>query len=506
MIHGNPRHIWTLKRTLGFILLSGCLCWADVIRADGHSPARVLSYELDVSFMPQAELSFSQLIEALTGEVYDDIKNSTQRFPYMEGSAAVTVDLGSKPINRLTFFLHSELRVSAVRIENRELSFTQDREYYRYSYTLLANRVDVQLPRASGRVTLRFEYAGFFHRSFAGSTSNYMRLDRDGVFLRSHGYSLWFPTILNDKERERHRVDFNAVRITTPKKLRAVFTGQRLREFNQRDKRISEWQAKQIHVNQAQCTARPFLLTKQSGLHLYYLNHPQSKATARGIRRFSSRLLSLFTERYRPIQTTPQYHIAELPVFGDISSGNMIGLTSHTWRNFNAHPHYKITIAHEYVHPFVHHVVPQQDPLFALNIEGFPSYFHLPVLAEIFGQQWYQERMRQIEQAYLKRRKTGLDRRGNPLPREKPIAALTAGDISIYKDTFILNDRCPLFLNYLQKKMGQTQFLKFCTALFAKQNLTMNGFKQLIEHYLPGSAKDVSIWLEGNDYPTRFHL
>jgi hypothetical protein len=237
------------------------------------------------------------------------------------------------------------------------------------------------------------------------------------------------------------------------------------------------------------------------------MEDPRSVENAELIAGLSARLLKLYSERYRAIEDYPQYHIAEMPNFASgISSGNMIGLTSATWHTIQSEEHPKTTLAHEYVHPFVIPVVPREDPLFALSLEGFPSYFHLPILAEVLGEEWYLGYMARVEKAYLDKKNTGKGRGGTPLPPDKPLAALTADDVSTYKDTFLLNDRTRLFFHYLLTEMGREGFWRFTRALCGSESMDWSRFKALIEGHLPGSSEDVKVWLEETGYPDRFRL
>jgi hypothetical protein len=53
---------------------------------------------------------------------------------------------------------------------------------------------------------------------------------------------------------------------------------------------------------------------------------------------------------------------------------------------------------------------------------------------------------------------SGTDRRDRRLPAEKPLLELTPGDLSRYKDRFVLADRALLFFDYLRSRMGKAAF------------------------------------------------
>jgi hypothetical protein len=117
-------------------------------------------------------------------------------------------------------------------------------------------------------------------------------------------------------------------------------------------------------------------------------------------------------------------------------------------------------------------VIPRSDPLYALIVEGFPSFFHYPAL-----------------------------RRGRPLPKEKPIPRITADEIGTYKDKFILSDRTPLFLDELRNQMGEGGFEKFTRELFAKSAVDDPAFRTLVLGYLPGFEKELTIWFDTTELP-----
>ena len=255
-----------------------------------------------------------------------------------------------------------------------------------------------------------------------------------------------------------------------------------------------------------QLTARRFELLKDGGFHLYFLQDPESVATAAEIQSFSAELVKYFRANYASRGGGGQLHVVQMPRFGDISSGNMVGISDRNWRGFDHSSYSGRTLAHELVHPFVQIPVPSNSELYALVIEGFPSYFHLPAIASIVGEDFYAAAMTTTQEGYLKRRQTGLDRRGRTLPGEKPLLSLSADEIGIYKDRFVLNDRARLFCNWLRTGMGEEQFSLFTRELFAFQSLDTERLMATIEEHLPGSGDDVILWLRTTEFPERFRL
>jgi|GEM_PF-1267536 len=470
----------------------------------------VRSYQLDVSFFPDAKMDYAGLIEVLYGQRPGWNKvDSVKSYPHMKCKAVVIVDFGTSSRDSLSFYLHSELRVHWMKLGESQLKFSQKIVFYPSNYSMVANQVTVKLSKVSGTHPLSIAYGGVFNPSYASSPSNYMRIDTQGAYLRSYGYSLWFPVFVEARSNTQ-AVNFTEVKIKTPKPFRGVFTGQRVKEYVDGNLHISLWCSEQTDIRDAQIAVRPYQINHKSGTYLYYLDNNKSKAACQGIHVFISRLDKFYSDHYKKVQKNPQLHIAELPNFASgISSGNMVGMTSGQWQKFSLEDKevdLKLLLAHELVHGFVQVEVDINNPLAALVVEGFPSYFHLPALGEILGEEFYQKYMRGIEKSYLKKKETGKTRRGSPLPQEKPILSLTWTDIGIYKDTFILNDRVRLFLNYIRTKLGEKRFRKFTLELCNSSHLELPAFNRLLEKFLPGSIQDMEIWLETNQYPPRFYL
>jgi hypothetical protein len=221
---------------------------------------------------------------------------------------------------------------------------------------------------------------------------------------------------------------------------------------------------------------------------------------------FARRLVDRYEQVYRAEAGGGQYYIMEMPRYGDISSANVTGLSKNIWQSFAEQTWAQRGLAHELIHPYVRTGTDRADPLWTVAVEGFPSYFHLPILAEILGEEWYTAYLQKTEDEYLQKRRTGRGRRNRPLPPEKPLLEITSEDLPTYKDKFVIDDRVLLFLNYLYRRMGQEDFFTFTKDLFGRTQLTAASFRALIETHLDGSADDVEIWLATTDYPERFYL
>jgi len=197
----------------------------------------------------------------------------------------------------------------------------------------------------------------------------------------------------------------------------------------------------------------------------------------------------------------------EMPRYGDISSGNVIGISEEIFNTFENDIHSKSTIAHELVHPYVKIPVTKENPFYAFVIEGFPSFFQVYALKKMDGDSYnIEEVMINVEARYLEKRKTGKTRRGNTLPVEKPILEIKFDEIGLYKDNFVLNDRVWLFFYSIWNKMGDEEFDRFLKELFSFNSINYNSFEELVVEYIPGFAPELNTWLNTTDYPDEIKI
>lgn len=452
---------------------------------------RAKSYELDVTFRPDSA--------------------------GLRGLATVQLEVAGSPDDQIRFYLHGELEVLAVRGgpydeagDGTPLPFEQEKVHYRSDYSLVATRVTVDPPQ--DRISrLHIEYAGPFHPSRARSPSDYMRIAADGVYLRAYGYSLWFPVFL-EARADDYNVSFSRVTLRTPPDLVPVFVGERVDERIGDDERVSIWTAKDVPIFAAQVTARPYTLHEDEGYFVYSLPDSTSREKAGTILAFTRSITSLAQSRYRAATALGQMHVMQMPRYGDISSYNVVGISGSVWSEFDPATSLVAprgwqsswatrTLAHELIHPFVQVSTALADPLWALVVEGFPAYFHLPLLAEVAGEQWYAGYMADVQVSYLEKRESGTDRRGRRLPAEKPLLKLTPEDLSRYKDRFVIADRALLFFDYLRDRMGREAFFDFTRTLFNRPSLDAASFRAVVLEHLPGAEEDLRIWLESTEYP-----
>lgn len=454
------------------LLLSLAASTPPVLHYPCGDSVHVAAYELDVRFDPAAGT--------------------------MRGEALVFVDPEEIRSQSLRFFLHGELRVERVSAGARVLETASEPVFYPWDYSMVASETRVPLAGIDLADGLRIVYSGAFHPSGARSPSDYMRIDPDGVFLRAYGYSLWFPVFL-ESGSDSHAVEFAHVRIDTPQEFEAVFTGSRIDSRVEGGRRIGEWTAS-CDLTEAQLTARPYRVHRSGGVFVYGLEDEASSGAVEGISTFVAEITGAFARAYGEPRGAAEVHVMEMPVFGDTASGNTIGLASERWRRFPSDPGAKVTLAHELVHDYVAVPIELTDPLYALVVEGFPSYFHLPLLDEDLGAGFHDGFLRRTQAEYLARRSSGAE------GAEIPLAAIGADQLGLYKDRFVLNDRALLFLEYLRRSMGSERFGEFVRRLLGFERLDRAGFERLVLEFSPDAGADLRLWLDTIEFPERFRI
>ena len=253
-----------------------------------------------------------------------------------------------------------------------------------------------------------------------------------------------------------------------------------------------------------QCTARKFNLNTKENVYVYYFN---DKSSCAKILKFSIGLRKLYSQNLKQIDASDPLYIMEMPKYGDISSGNVVGISEELFNKFETDIRSKLTIAHELVHPYVKIPVTKENPFYAFVIEGFPSFFQTYALKRIDGENYkLTEIMKNVEKGYIEKRKTGKTPRGNFLPEEKAILNISSEEIGIYKDKFVLNDRVWLFFYDIWMQMGDDNFDMFLRELFSLNSISYEGFEKLILKYLPDYKGKLNMWLNTTDYPDKIRI
>ena len=467
--------------TLGCVVLPAAVAWmapaAAVAAAEVVAEAlryEAAAYVLDVTFTPAARS--------------------------LSGRAEITLANPAAALDTLTFYLHGELLCDAVACGGRDLAFRQDPVFYGAEYSHLARRVQVPVADTDLGRGLQVRWHGEVNRSAARSPSDYMHIGTDGVFLRALYYSFWFPVFVPSRAQPE-TVDFTRVVLRTPRELVPVFTGELVDERVEGDQRVSTWTSPRTTLVRAQCTARPYRVLADGGVRVYHLDDPASTAGARRILDFARRLRAFYQAHYRRGVAAGQLHVAQLCPYGDISSGNMIGLAEDDWQAFAEASYPGRTLAHELVHAYVFVPTDESDATYALMCEGFPSYLHLPGLAALLGEDWYDDILDGIAASYLEKRRTGKTRRGDDLPPGRPLLELTAADIGTYKDVYILADRARLFFDHLRRRLGPDGFLALIGDLVNRDRLDREVLRDVVLAHAPDFADAYHVWLETDDYP-----
>jgi hypothetical protein len=443
--------------------------------------ARVKSYDLAVSFEPPEHR--------------------------ITGKAGIQFESVARKAGELVFYLHHGVRVDSLRIAGAAVPVLQESVPYYYNYSTMATRVVVPDPGfVVGDMTVW--YSGEFHASDVRTPSDYMRIDETGIYLRSYGYSLWFPVFLEAGE-DSYPVSFNDVVLETPADFVSVFTDTFVRHWEKGERRFCQWTADSVDLMDVQCTARRYAVKRDGEFYVYFLEDPDARASARAVIGFTKRLATFYRANYRRSASSGQIHVMQMPEYGDISSGSVVGISGRVWSRFENETDPQITLAHELVHPFVDIPVKMSNPLYALVVEGFPSYFHLTALQQILKGDFYENFLQTRRTEYLRKRKTGKDPRGRPLPREKPLLEMTPEDIGEYKDRFVLNDRVLLLMDYVRRQMGGRKFFQFTRDLLNRDELTYASFVETILAYVRDSrdaevTEDLRVWLETTALPEGF--
>ncbi len=499
-------HSKTLMLLLLWILSGSVLLSSEV-----PSPPRALTYDLEVGIYPGANLDYAGFLGILYGQQSSFNKlDSVKAYPHLVGEAVIQVEMGAGERSLLKLYLHSELRAHDAWVDGEAVELQQEVVFYPRNYSSVATEVTLRLPEGlDGLHDVRVTYGGMFQPSYSVSPSNYMRIDQEGAYLRSFGYSLWYPVLLGP-EAASESANFRRIVVRTEAPYRAVVTGQRVHQKEHEGGIISEWAVGERDHTVLQITVRPFLEKSEEGIYLYYLDDSRSEAVATDLLRMVERLDRYYVDHYGDPEAGDRAHVVELPNFASgISAGNTIGITSGQWRGFSLTDDdtgLERLVAHEMVHPYVRPDVAESSPLAALFVEGFPSYFHLPALQETLGDDWYRAYLERVEQGYMEKRETGRNRWGQDLPEEKPILEIGYEEIALYKDTFVLSDRVLLFLHDLRRRTDAAGFRALTRELMRASDLTPESFMDLIETFVPDCRGDLQTWLGTVDYPEHLQL
>lgn len=436
----------------------------------------------------------------------DDAKmfnNPVSRDAFMR--ANTLVEFSEVTSSDIIFYLHGELEIDSILSGNNKIEYKDEKVLFDYSYNMIALKVTFNSFNISTEKKLHVYYSGFFNPSRTRSLSDYMHINKnDGVYLRSYGYSLWFPIFLESKQ-DSYEADFKSVTIKLPETFKCVVGGELIKEYVSNGHYTAIWKPGITDFLGVQCTARNYSINSKDGVFVYYLFN---KSSSEKVLNYALELKKLYSENLRSINNSLPLFIMEMPEYGDISSGNIVGISEKLFNTFEDDLNSKFTIAHELVHPYVYISISKDNPFYAFVIEGFPSFFQVWAVKRTSPNNEYnlKESMKRVEKSYIQKRKTGKNWRGNALPIEKAILEITFDEIGTYKDNFILNDRVWLFFYDIWNKMGDDKFDNFLKKLFLFDFINYKNFEELIIEFIPDYKEKLNTWLNTTDYPDEMHL
>lgn len=459
------------KILLGFL----CLLFAVSL------PAQVVSsYTIETEFFPA-----------------DAKMNGDRVSPDAFMRSGALVEFSKTEKEDLTFYLHGELAIDSILSGSREVEYTTEKVFYYYDYSRVALKVTIKSSDIGPERNLDIRYSGFFNPSRARSLSDYMCIHKDeGVFLRAYGYSLWFP-VFTEIEEDSYQAEFKSVTVKVPADLKVIVAGELVAESVTDNVLRSVWKPGVMDIMNMQCTARKYRTNAKLNVFVYYLDDEES---SRKILDYAIKLKKLYSRNLRGIDSASPLYIMEMPEYGNISSGNVVGISKRVYDDFENDQHSRLTIAHELVHPYVYIPVSKDNPFCALVVEGFPSFFQVYALRKIDKKFDLEEKMKEKERQYLAKREK------QNFTEEKPILKITFDEIGVYKDHFVLNDRVWLFIYDLWEKMGDEKFDAFLKKLFSWDGIDYKKFEGLVMESIPDYKDELNTWLNTTDYSEGMHI
>jgi hypothetical protein len=324
-----------------------------------------------------------------------------------------------------------------------------------------------------------------------------------GVFLRAYGYSLWFPVFVKSEQQESYKANFKNITIKLPADYKCIVSGELEKEFVENNIYTAIWNPGIRDIQDIQCTAQKYKIESKDNINVYYYS---DKSYCEKVLNYAIKLKKLYSENLKSTDESLPLFVMEMPMYGDISCSNVIGISEKYFTSFDDDINSKLTIAHELVHPYVKIPVSIDNPFCAFVVEGFPSFFQIYALKKISDDYNIKAKMEKVENSYLEKRKTGTTRRGDPLPVEKAILNITFDEIGAYKDNFVLDDRVWLFFYDIWNKMGDIKFDNYLKQLFSSNSINYEIFEKLVLSYLPDYKSKLNLWLNTTDYPEEIQI
>jgi hypothetical protein len=465
-------------KLIGLFLLNIAVC----IQAQ-----KVNSYEMSAEFFPE------------DAQMYN---NPVSPDAFMRANSLI--EFSEISDEEVIFYLHGELVVDSIFVHNKKIEFKSEKVLFYYSYNMVAIQVTITSNDVITDKGIRVYYSGFINPSRARGLSDYMLIDKNkGVFLRSYGYSLWFPIFIQSGQ-DSYDVNFKKVTVKLPADFKCIVAGELVDEYVENDIYTAVWKPGIIDITDIQCAAQKYQVVSNKNVFVYYVSN---KLNGEKILDYAIKLKELYSKNLKAVNEEVPLYIMKMPRYGDISSGNVVGVSEKNFNSFDDGLISKLTIAHELVHPYVDIPVSINNPFYAFVVEGFPSFFQAYALKRIDGESYNLNKvMKGIEKSYLEKRRTGLTRRGNKLPVEKAILKIEHNEIGSYKDRFVLRDRVWLFFYDIWNQMGDEKFDMVLKELFSFNSINYESFEGQILKYLPDYGERLNIWLNTTDYPNELRL
>jgi hypothetical protein len=396
----------------------------------------------------------------------------------VEGRARVTVrNTGPGALSELRFFLHPELRLRSVTDSTgRDLTFAIELIAAPFSITLSAFQVTVSRQLEPGAAaTLEFAYDGWLNPSGIRAardesySDSFLGVRADVAFLRSVGYTFWFPSPHADYAGLNDLADYR-LELDIPDRFRPIAFGVLLSEQTADGRNVSVWQTRRPINLLAPCIfLDKWVVTETGTLRLCYHGDPQSKEAARAYAKVAEPLLAFFRGHYSAGLAIPDAPMAfaELNIpMGAYAAPGVVGLSRDGFLEIltaDQETQYGLFswLGHEMVHEYVLTPTDLAAKGQAIIQDGFALYCHLPGLWRVLGEEFEQWDLRRRWRSY----EEGLDTgrlSGTPVPPHVPLAEITLEQYYAgYKDFWLTDDKLQIILHRLQRHVvGDKAFLR----------------------------------------------
>lgn len=363
--------------------------------------------------------------------------------------------------DRLILFLHSELGVQSIQGSAGEACRWKHAVMdAAYSYSGDIQRMDIDLPTPvqSGEFThLSITYAGSFSPSSVRSPSDYMRVDKEGAYLRGLAYSYWFPTTSCGPEGLKDTSGFE-IRLDIPERWRPLVFGNPISEAILNGRNLSEWQSNgpwPLHACHLAATA--WSVSESSGVKVYHRADPDSRLAAAEYGRALRQLVRVFGSWFEQDLSPLPVLLGQMCRYGGIACGNVMGIPEdrfHDVLDVSGRRNALALLAHELAHRYV---VPAINPSArgaALLLEAFPCYFDSVGLETILGAGYRRDVLLRAWASY------DAGRQSNSALPDVPLLDLGLEEVPRYKDHFLLPDKATILLDRMRSLLGDETFFR----------------------------------------------